>query len=79
MEMFWMLVSTENHRDIMRNMFYYLVHLVGRLLRVRSLRDGCVTLTVFTFRVYVETIGIILPGDISYGPHNSLYVIHFTL
>ena len=74
-----MLVSTENHRDIMRNMFYYLVHLVGRLLRVRSLRDGCVTLTVFTFRVYVETIGIILPGDISYGPHNSLYVIHFTL
>ena len=38
---FWILViSTENYRAFMRNMLYYLVHLVGTLLRVRGVRDG---------------------------------------
>ena len=40
--------------------------------------------TVFAFRAYVETKGIVLPGDISYGPraipHNSpLLFLHVTL
>ena len=63
----------------MSNMLYYLVDLVGRLLRVRGARDSGVT--VFAFRTYAETTGIILRGDISYGPrampHNSL--LHVTL
>ena len=75
------MISTQNHSDIMRNMLYYLVHLVGRLLRVRRVRDSCVT--VFTFGVYVEIKGIILPGDISYGPqamqHSSLHVTLYNI
>ena len=79
---FWILViSTENYRAFMRNMLYYLVHLVGRLLRVRRVRDSCVT--VFTFGVYIEIKGIILPGDISYGPqamqHSSLHVTLYNI
>ena len=63
----WILViSTENHCEIMRNMFHYLIHLVGRLLRERGVGDSCVT--VFTFGVYVETKGTILPVDTSNGP-----------
>ena len=31
-----LVISTENHRDIKRNMLYYLVHIVGGLLRVRG-------------------------------------------
>ena len=46
------------------------------LLRVRGVRDKCVT--IFTFGAYVEKTGMFLPGDISYGPrpmpHNSLRV-----
>ena len=40
----FLVISTQNHRDMMRNMLYYVVHLVGRLLRVRSVRDSCVTI-----------------------------------
>ena len=62
---------------------YYLVHLVGRLLTVQGVRDSGVT--VFAL-AYVETTGIILTGDISYGPramphnlllHLTLYVLYF--
>ena len=55
-------------------MLYYLVHVVGRLLRVRGVRDSCVT--VFTFGVYVETKGIILTGDISCVPWAMPHIIH---
>ena len=77
---FWVLViSTQNHRDIMSNMLYYLVYLVGKLFRVRGVRDSRVP--VFTFGVYVEKTGMFLLGDISYVPwsmpHNSL--LHVTL
>ena len=76
LDRFWILViSTVNHRDIKRNMLYYLVHLVGRLLRVRRVRDSCVM--VFAFGVYVETKGTILPGDISYVPRAMPHIIHF--
>ena len=75
LDRFWILViSTENHRDIKRAMLYYLVHVVGRLLRVRGVRDSCVT--VFTFGVYVETKGIILTGDISCVPWAMPHIIH---
>ena len=37
-------------------------------------------MTVFTLGVYVERkIGIILPGDISYGPLAMPHIIHFML
>ena len=47
---------------------------MGELLRVRGVRDSGAT--VFAFRAYVETTGVIFLGDIAYGPrampHNSL-------
>ena len=44
------------------------------MLRVRRVRDSCVT--VFTFCVYVETKGIIVPGDISNGRRAMPHIIH---
>ena len=37
------MVLNLNQRAIMSNVLHYLVHLVGRLLRVRDVRDRCVT------------------------------------
>ena len=65
---------TFNHRDIMSNMLYYLVHLVGRLLRVQGVRDSCVTVFGTYFGAYVATTCVFLPVDKSHGPpvtHNN--------
>ena len=55
-------------------MLHYLIHLVGRLLRVRGVRYSCVT--VFTFGVYVETRDYSPGGHFictaGHAPHNSL-------
>ena len=83
---FWVLViSTQNHRDIMNNtsMLYRLVHLVRRLLRVRGVRHSCVT--PFAFGAYVETQASFSRGicHILYEPrvthNNSLCFKNFTL
>ena len=65
---------TLNHRDIMSNILYHLVHLVGRLLKVRALRDSCVTVC----GACVETTRMLsLRGtfDMDRGPRA---IIHFT-
>ena len=70
-----LVISTQNHRNVTSKMLYYLVHLVGRLLRVRGVRGSRVPGNVFAFGSYVVATGMVLPGAIPYGPrampHNS--------
>ena len=49
-------------------------------LRVQGVRDSCVTVFAFGAYIYVETTGMFLPEDISYGPrampHNSFFDVY---
>ena len=52
--------------------------LAGRLLRIRGVRDNCVTV----FGAYVDTTGMFRPGGSSYGPRvmrNNLVYLHLVL